>query len=156
MIDNASRRKKKKMEKNDSQTSTSSHAFLTASALSAARSTWAFEGKNRSAESAGVPSTSATAAAAALATPRARAASTEELPAAVAAVANPFAVATTFAWCLILFSNIFFLVHLALMWLRWGCGGDSDAPPRKTGTPHDGVGHPEDAAAVSDSLVDPT
>ena len=75
---------------------------------------------------------------------------------AVAAVANPFAVATTFAWCLILFSNIFFLVHLALMWLRWGCGGDSDAPPRKTGTPHDGVGHPEDAAAVSDSLVDPT
>ena len=74
----------------------------------------------------------------------------------VSAIANPFAVATTFAWSLILFSNIFFLVHLALMWLRWGCGGDSDAPPRKTGTPHDGVGHPEDAAAVSDSLVDPT
>jgi cytochrome c oxidase cbb3-type subunit 1 len=29
-------------------------------------------------------------------------------------------VAITFAWCLILFSNIFFFMHLALMWLRLG------------------------------------
>ncbi len=36
-----------------------------------------------------------------------------------AAGANPYAVATTFAWCLILFSNVFFFLHLALMWLRW-------------------------------------
>ena len=38
----------------------------------------------------------------------------------VVSVANPYAVATTFGWCLILFSNVFFLAHLALMWLRWG------------------------------------
>ena len=34
--------------------------------------------------------------------------------------AYPYAVATTFSWCLILFSNIFFFLHLALMWLRLG------------------------------------
>ena len=34
--------------------------------------------------------------------------------------AYPYAVAITFAWCLILFSNIFFLMHLALMWLGLG------------------------------------
>jgi cytochrome c oxidase cbb3-type subunit I len=34
--------------------------------------------------------------------------------------AYPYAVAITFAWCLILFSNIFFFLHLALMWLRLG------------------------------------
>ncbi|MDP3849404.1 MAG: cbb3-type cytochrome c oxidase subunit I [Luteolibacter sp.] len=37
-----------------------------------------------------------------------------------AAFAEPYAVAITFAWCLILFSNIFFFIHLALMWLRLG------------------------------------
>jgi cytochrome c oxidase cbb3-type subunit 1 len=40
--------------------------------------------------------------------------------AAAAARAYPYAVAITFAWCLILFSNIFFFMHLALMWLRLG------------------------------------
>jgi cytochrome c oxidase cbb3-type subunit 1 len=34
--------------------------------------------------------------------------------------AKPYAVAITFAWCLILFSNIFFFLHLALMWLGLG------------------------------------
>jgi cytochrome c oxidase cbb3-type subunit 1 len=38
----------------------------------------------------------------------------------VADYARPYAVATTFAWCLILFSNIFFFIHLLLMWLRLG------------------------------------
>lgn len=37
-----------------------------------------------------------------------------------AARAYPYAVATTFSWCLILFSNIFFFLHLALMWMRLG------------------------------------
>jgi cytochrome c oxidase cbb3-type subunit I len=39
---------------------------------------------------------------------------------AAAARAYPYAVATTFSWCLILFSNIFFFLHLALMWMRLG------------------------------------
>lgn len=37
-----------------------------------------------------------------------------------AAYATPYAVTITFSWCLILFSNIFFFIHLALMWLRLG------------------------------------
>ncbi len=40
--------------------------------------------------------------------------------ASAAARAYPYAVAITFAWCLILFSNIFFFLHLTLMWLRLG------------------------------------
>jgi cytochrome c oxidase cbb3-type subunit I len=34
--------------------------------------------------------------------------------------AFPYAVATTIAWCFILFSNIFFFLQLTLMWLRLG------------------------------------
>jgi len=34
--------------------------------------------------------------------------------------AHPYAVATTIAWCFILFSNVFFFLHLTLMWLRLG------------------------------------
>lgn len=34
--------------------------------------------------------------------------------------AYPYAVATTIAWCFILFSNVFFFLHLTLMWLRLG------------------------------------
>jgi cytochrome c oxidase cbb3-type subunit I len=34
--------------------------------------------------------------------------------------AEPYAVATTLAWCFILFSNVFFFLHLTLMWLRLG------------------------------------
>lgn len=34
--------------------------------------------------------------------------------------AYPYAVATTIAWCFILISNIFFFLHLTLMWLRLG------------------------------------
>ncbi len=37
-----------------------------------------------------------------------------------AVTAYPYAVATTIAWCFILFSNIFFFIHLTLMWLRLG------------------------------------
>jgi cytochrome c oxidase cbb3-type subunit 1 len=37
-----------------------------------------------------------------------------------AAYAKPYAVAITFAWCLMLFSNIFFFIHLALMWMGLG------------------------------------
>ena len=36
------------------------------------------------------------------------------------ATTRPYAVGTTFAWALLLFSNTFFLFHLALMWLRLG------------------------------------
>jgi cytochrome c oxidase cbb3-type subunit 1 len=34
--------------------------------------------------------------------------------------AIPYAVASTFSWGLILFSNVFFFIHLALMWMRLG------------------------------------
>lgn len=34
--------------------------------------------------------------------------------------AYPYAVGTTIAWCFILLSNVFFFIHLALMWLRLG------------------------------------
>lgn len=34
--------------------------------------------------------------------------------------ATPYAVGTAVAWCFILFSNIFFFIHLTLMWLRLG------------------------------------
>ncbi len=34
--------------------------------------------------------------------------------------AYPYAVGTTISWCFILFSNVFFFLHLALMWLRLG------------------------------------
>jgi cytochrome c oxidase cbb3-type subunit 1 len=40
--------------------------------------------------------------------------------AAAADSAFPYAVTITFAWSLILFSNIFFFLHLTLMWLRLG------------------------------------
>lgn len=34
--------------------------------------------------------------------------------------AFPYAVGTTIAWCFLLFSNVFFFLHLTLMWLRLG------------------------------------
>jgi cytochrome c oxidase cbb3-type subunit 1 len=36
----------------------------------------------------------------------------------VVAVVRPYAAVSTFAWCVILFANVFFFLHLALMWLR--------------------------------------
>ena len=33
-------------------------------------------------------------------------------------VVRPYAAVSTFAWCVILFANVFFFLHLALMWLR--------------------------------------
>jgi cytochrome c oxidase cbb3-type subunit 1 len=44
----------------------------------------------------------------------------------VTEAARPYAAVTTFAWCMILFANIFFFWHLALMWL--GCGRSSAYP----------------------------
>jgi cytochrome c oxidase cbb3-type subunit 1 len=41
----------------------------------------------------------------------------------VTEVVRPYAAVSTFAWCVILFSNIFFFFHLALMWLRLGRRG---------------------------------
>jgi cytochrome c oxidase cbb3-type subunit 1 len=38
----------------------------------------------------------------------------------VMATTRPYAVGTTFGWALLLFSNVFFFFHLALMWLRLG------------------------------------
>ncbi len=40
--------------------------------------------------------------------------------AAAASRAYPYAVGTTIAWCFILFSNVWFFIHLTLMWLRLG------------------------------------
>ena len=39
---------------------------------------------------------------------------------AAAARAYPYAIGTTIAWIFILFSNVFFFLHLTLMWLRLG------------------------------------
>ncbi len=39
---------------------------------------------------------------------------------AAATRAYPYALGTTLAWCVILFSNVFFFFHLTLMWLRLG------------------------------------
>jgi cytochrome c oxidase cbb3-type subunit 1 len=38
----------------------------------------------------------------------------------VTAAVHPYTAVSTFAWCVILFSNIFFFLHLAMMWLRLG------------------------------------
>jgi cytochrome c oxidase cbb3-type subunit 1 len=38
----------------------------------------------------------------------------------VATRAFPYAVGITISWCFILFSNVFFFIHLTLMWLRLG------------------------------------
>lgn len=68
------------------------------------------------------------------------------------ASADPYAVANTFAWCLILFSNVFFLIHLTLMWLRLGldsalpmllAGAREPGPqPVEAAVPLAGAGHP--------------
>lgn len=44
----------------------------------------------------------------------------EEPWASAAARVYPYAVGTTIAWCFILFSNVWFFMHLTLMWLRLG------------------------------------
>ena len=44
----------------------------------------------------------------------------QQLWASAASRAFPYAVAMTFSWSLILFSNVFFFLHLTLMWLRLG------------------------------------
>ena len=67
----------------------------------------------------------------------------------VSASANPLAAATTFAWCLVLFANLFFVAHLAAMWLRWSLGA---CPATASAT----ADQPEDATAGPASLADPT
>ena len=54
---------------------------------------------------------------------------------AVAASTNPYAVAVTFAWCLVLFSNVFFLLHLAWMWRPPGHRNSDAAMPQSASTP---------------------
>lgn len=46
----------------------------------------------------------------------------------------PYAITITVSWCLILFSNIFFFLHLTLMWLR--LGRRSSHPTLLVGTHH--------------------
>lgn len=48
--------------------------------------------------------------------------------------AYPYAVAATLSWCMLLFSNVFFFLHLALMWLRLG---RRSSHPTLLGSHHD-------------------
>lgn len=52
--------------------------------------------------------------------------------------AIPYAVATTFSWCLLTFANLFFFLHLALMWLRLGRRGTQPTllVASHSGSPH--------------------
>lgn len=53
--------------------------------------------------------------------------------------ARPYAVTITFSWSLILFSNIFFFLHLTLMWLRLGRRSSHPTllvPSHGSGSPH--------------------
>ena len=50
----------------------------------------------------------------------------------VVSVTNPYTVAITFAWCLILFSNVFFLLHLVRMWWFPGHPGSSNEKSAST------------------------
>ena len=52
--------------------------------------------------------------------------------------AYPYAVATTLAWCFLLFSNVFFFFHLTLMWLRLG---RRSSHPTLLGVHHDDEMH---------------
>lgn len=64
--------------------------------------------------------------------------------------AFPYAVATTIAWCFILFSNVFFFIHLTLMWLRLGRRSSHPtllSTPHHSGSPH-GMDGEEDAAGA--------
>jgi cytochrome c oxidase cbb3-type subunit I len=54
---------------------------------------------------------------------------------------HPYAIATTVAWGFILFSNIFFFLHLKLMWLR--LGRRSSHPTLLVGSHHDSPHGPE-------------
>ena len=65
-----------------------------------------------------------------------------------AASVQPYAVANTFAWCLILFSNVFFLLHLTLMWLR--LGRHSVLPMLLASARDSGA---QDAAAATESSI---
>jgi cytochrome c oxidase cbb3-type subunit I len=64
--------------------------------------------------------------------------------------AYPYAVSTTLAWCFILFSNVFFFLHLALMWLR--LGRRSSHPTLLDAEHHDDSMH--DAAHGAEGDVD--
>lgn len=71
--------------------------------------------------------------------------------AAAASRAYPYAVANTVAWILILFSNLFFLLHLALMWI--GLGRRSSHPTllqsAHASSPHGAEGDIDNAGPVT-------
>jgi cytochrome c oxidase cbb3-type subunit I len=62
--------------------------------------------------------------------------------------AFPYAVATTIAWCFILFSNVFFFIHLTLMWLRLG---RRSSHPTLLGSGHGHVSSPHGAEGDIDN-----
>ncbi len=73
--------------------------------------------------------------------------------------ALPYSIAITIAWCFILFSNVFFFMHLTLMWLRLGRRSSHPTllvDPHHHGSPHGpegdidnaGPGTPSAAAAA--------
>ena len=67
---------------------------------------------------------------------------------AAATRAFPYAVATTIAWGFILFSNVFFFIHLTLMWLRLG---RRSSHPTLLGATHGHVGSPHGEEGDIDS-----
>ena len=71
--------------------------------------------------------------------------------------AFPYAVATTIAWCFILFSNIFFFVHLLLMWLRLGRRSTHptlfDSHHGHAGSPHGAEGDVDNAGPGTPSAT---
>ena len=68
--------------------------------------------------------------------------------AAAATRAFPYAVATTIAWGFILFSNVFFFIHLTLMWLRLG---RRSSHPTLLGATHGHAGSPHGEEGDIDS-----
>jgi cytochrome c oxidase cbb3-type subunit 1 len=62
----------------------------------------------------------------------------------VTGAVRPYAVISSFAWCVMLFSNTFFIIHLGMMWLGYGRRG---ANPITVGTAD---AFPEASARTSD------
>ena len=71
--------------------------------------------------------------------------------AAAASRAYPYAVANTVAWILILFSNLFFLLHLALMWIGLGRRSSHPTllPSAHASSPHGAEGDIDNAGPAT-------
>jgi cytochrome c oxidase cbb3-type subunit 1 len=71
--------------------------------------------------------------------------------AAAASRAYPYAVANTVAWSLILFSNLFFLLHLALMWIGLGRRSSHPTllPSAHASSPHGAEGDIDNAGPAT-------